>query len=41
VLKDALGTIARSKGMTEIAKEAGFGRSSLYRALSPDSSFTT
>ena len=35
LLKDALGAIARSKGMTEIAKEAGLGRSSLYRALSP------
>jgi probable addiction module antidote protein len=33
---NALGAIARSKGMTEIAKEAGLGRSSLYRALSPD-----
>ena len=36
LLKLALGTIARCKGMTEIAKEAGLGRSSLYRALSPD-----
>src|SRR5712671_6662004 len=36
LLKDALGAIARSKGMTDIAKEAGLGRSSLYRALSPD-----
>src|SRR5215471_17591749 len=36
LLKDALGAIARSKGMTEIAKEAGLGRSSLYRALSPN-----
>jgi len=36
LLKDALGAIARSKGMTNIAKEAGLGRSSLYRALSPD-----
>src|SRR5215813_8734427 len=36
LLKLALGTIARSKGMTEIAKEAGLGRSSLYRALSPE-----
>jgi probable addiction module antidote protein len=36
LLKDALGVIARSKGMTEIAREAGLGRSSLYRALSPD-----
>ena len=36
LLKDALGVIARSKGMTEVAREAGLGRSSLYRALSPD-----
>ncbi len=36
LLRDALGHIARSKGMTEIAKAAGLGRSSLYRALSPD-----
>jgi probable addiction module antidote protein len=35
LLKLVLGDIARSKGMTEIAKEAGLGRSSLYRALSP------
>jgi probable addiction module antidote protein len=36
LLKDALGVIARSKGMTDIAKEAGLSRSSLYKALSPD-----
>src|SRR5258707_13978041 len=36
LLKLVLGDIARSKGMTQIAKEAGLGRSSLYRALSPD-----
>jgi probable addiction module antidote protein len=36
LLKLALGAIARSKGMTGIAKEAGLARSSLYRALSPD-----
>jgi len=36
ILKLALGNIARSKGMTEIAREAGLGRTSLYRALSPD-----
>jgi len=32
----ALGDIARAKGMTEIAKRAGLGRESLYKALSPD-----
>src|SRR2546427_11821423 len=31
----ALGDIARAKGMTEIAREAGLGRESLYKALSP------
>jgi probable addiction module antidote protein len=32
----ALGDIARAKGMTQIAKQAGLGRESLYKALSPD-----
>jgi probable addiction module antidote protein len=36
LLKAALGDIARSKGMTDIAKAAGLGRSNLYKALSPD-----
>lgn len=30
----ALGDVARSKGMTEIAKKAGLGRQALYAALS-------
>lgn len=30
----ALGDIARAKGMTEVAREAGLGRESLYKALS-------
>lgn len=30
----ALGDIARSKGMTDIARETGLGRESLYKALS-------
>ena len=30
----ALGDVARSKGMTKIAKEAGVTREALYRALS-------
>jgi probable addiction module antidote protein len=30
----ALGDIARAKGMSQIAKEAGLSRESLYRALS-------
>ncbi len=32
----ALGDIARAKGMTTVAKEAGLSRESLYRALSAD-----
>lgn len=31
----ALGDIARAKGMTQVAKDAGLSRESLYRALSP------
>jgi probable addiction module antidote protein len=30
----ALGDIARAKGMTQLAKETGLGRESLYKALS-------
>jgi probable addiction module antidote protein len=30
----ALGDIARAKGMAQIAREAGLGRESLYKALS-------
>ncbi len=32
----ALGDIARAKGMTQVAKDAGLSRESLYRALSSD-----
>ncbi|MEO8758284.1 MAG: addiction module antidote protein [Devosia sp.] len=32
----ALGNIARSEGMTEIAKATGLTRASLYKALSAD-----
>ena len=32
----ALGYIARAKGMSQIARETGLGRESLYKALSPD-----
>ena len=31
----ALGDIARAKGMTNVARDAGLGRESLYKALSP------
>ncbi|HUK08181.1 MAG TPA: addiction module antidote protein [Stellaceae bacterium] len=43
LLKAALGDIARSKGMTKIARVAGLGRANLYRALSPGGNpeFTT
>lgn len=34
LLKAALGDIARSKGMTEIAETTGLSRTSLYKALS-------
>lgn len=30
----ALGTIARARGMTQLARETGVGRESLYKALS-------
>lgn len=32
----ALGTLARCRGMTEIAKASGMGREALYKALRPD-----
>lgn len=34
VVAAALGDIARAKGMTKIARRAGLGRESLYKALS-------
>jgi probable addiction module antidote protein len=33
---DALGVVARARGMSEVAREAGVSRESLYRALSAD-----
>lgn len=35
VIVAALGDIARAKGMAQIARDAGLGRASLYKALSP------
>jgi probable addiction module antidote protein len=32
----AVGDIARAKGMTQVAKDAGLSRESLYRALSQE-----
>lgn len=31
----ALGDIARARGMAQVAKDAGLGRESLYKALAP------
>ena len=36
VVAAALGDIARSKGMTRVARKAGLARESLYKALSPN-----
>ena len=36
LIASVLGDIARSKGMTEIARETELGRESLYKALSPN-----
>ncbi|GJE41917.1 addiction module antidote protein [Methylobacterium soli] len=33
----ALGDVAKARGMTQIAREAGLGRESLYKALTPGS----
>ncbi len=33
-IASALGDVARSKGMTEVARKAGLGRQALYAALS-------
>lgn len=36
VVAAALGDIARAKGMSYVAREAGLGRESLYKSLSAD-----
>ena len=36
LISAALGDIARAKGMTDIAEKTGLGRTSLYKALSPE-----
>ncbi len=36
VVMRALGTIARARGMSQIARATGLGRESLYKALSPE-----
>jgi probable addiction module antidote protein len=35
-LAQALGTVARARGMSQIAKDAGLSRESLYKALGAD-----
>ena len=35
VFLSALATAAKARGMTQLAKEAGVGRESLYKSLSP------
>jgi len=37
-LADALGSIARARGMTDIAKASGLTREALYKALRPNTS---
>ncbi len=37
----ALGTVARAKGMSQIAQDAGLGRESLYKAFNGDPRFST
>ena len=36
LITHALGVVARAEGMTEVAKQAGLTRASLYKALSAD-----
>jgi probable addiction module antidote protein len=35
-IAQAIGTVARAKGMSDVAREAGLSRENLYRALSAD-----
>ena len=35
LIATVLGNIARAKGMTQLARDTGLGRESLYKALSP------
>jgi probable addiction module antidote protein len=36
LIAHALGVVARAKGMARVARAAGLGRESLYKALSPN-----
>ena len=35
-IADALGVVARARGMSQVARDTGLSRKSLYRALSAD-----
>jgi probable addiction module antidote protein len=35
-LAHALGVVARARGMTQVARDAGLGREALYKALRPN-----
>lgn len=35
-IADSLGVVARAKGMAKVARQAGLGRESLYKALSAE-----
>ena len=41
LLQAALGDVAKARGMTEIANQAGVGRDSLYKSLSANSNPAT
>jgi probable addiction module antidote protein len=36
IITHAMGVVARAKGMTQLAREAGVTREALYKALTPD-----
>ena len=36
LIRRALGSIARARGMSQLARDTGLAREGLYRALSPD-----
>lgn len=36
LVRDAIGVVARARGMTQIARETGLSRESLYKALAVD-----
>ncbi|WP_397403472.1 addiction module antidote protein [Phenylobacterium sp.] len=36
VIADALGVVAKARGMTQLSRDTGLARPALYRALSPD-----